>query len=90
MSRAADDHLSESEQDELALAPPAGPNASVLDKTTIRARPDESSAHGRKTAGMSSRTQPGRISSADLSVVILALAVLGASLLVLLWLLGGK
>jgi len=61
-----------------------------VDKTTIRARPDESSAPGRKLATRTKPARPGRITTADMSVVILALTVLGASLLGLLWMLGGK
>ncbi len=90
MSRAADAHLSAGEQNELASASPAPPEVGVVDKTTIRARPDESSAPGRTLAKRTKPARPGRITTADMSVVILALTVLGASLLGLLWMLGGK
>jgi pSer/pThr/pTyr-binding forkhead associated (FHA) protein len=89
MSRAADDHLSAAEQDELASAPAAVTETNVLDQPTIRARSGVSS-QGRPSAAKPKRGPSGRVTSADLSVVILALAVLGASLLVLLWMLGGK
>ncbi len=91
MSRAADAHLSESEQSELASASPEVPTSNnVLDKTTIRARADDSSSRRPRSGGKAKRARPGRITTADLSVVILALAVLSASLLGLLWMLGGK
>ncbi len=90
MSRAADAHLSDVEQNDLASASPAAQDVSVIDKTTIRARPSESTPPARKSAAKAGPARPNRITTADLSVVILALTVLGASLLGLLWMLGGK
>ena len=89
MSQTADAHLSDAEQNELASADPAAGEPSAgrtrprSDDETLTIRPPKSAVRQRST-------RPGRVTTADLGVVILALAVLGASLLGLLWMLGGK
>ena len=88
MSRAADAHLSDAEQSELASASPITSKAEA--KTTGRTGDETPTVHRQKTATRPRSVRPGRITTADMGVVILALAVLGASLLGLLWMLGGK
>ena len=88
MSRAADAHLTEAEQSELASESPKsdGPRKPPTATTeTVESRPivTKSRLEPRPTA-------IGRVTSGDMGVVILALGVLGASLLGLLWMLGGK
>jgi pSer/pThr/pTyr-binding forkhead associated (FHA) protein len=92
MSDAADDHLSELEQSELASISPAPPSAdSNLNSTVGAGDPSLPTNRTRpKRKAKSSQSRSGRVTSADMSVVILALAVLAASLLGLLWMLGGK
>ncbi len=85
ISRAADAHLSDAEQSELASAAPfatepGAPAAGSANPPNQRA----------KRPTRPAQTRSGRVTTADLGVVILALAVLGASLLGLLWMLGGK
>ena len=88
MSQSADAHLSDAEQNELASAEPAfepsaGKTRPRSDDETLTIRPPRGATRQRAA-------RPGRITTADLGVVILALTVLGASLLGLLWMLGGK
>jgi pSer/pThr/pTyr-binding forkhead associated (FHA) protein len=85
MSRAADAHLSDSEQGELASAAPFATEPNT--PSAASANPPNQRV---KRPTRPEQQRSGGVTTADLGVVILALAVLGASLLGLLWMLGGK
>lgn len=90
LSTGADAHLSDEEQSSLAAAPAAN---SAQDSPSKEAGDTTAPAITSQTRKASRRVQaprPGRLSSADFGVAILALIVMGASLLGLLWLLSGK
>jgi len=89
----ADVHLTDEEQSQLAAvhpsAPAPGPQATPkLDRGDSTA--PALAAWARRKGPPSQQSAPGRLTSADLGVAILALVVLGASLLGLLWMLSGK
>jgi pSer/pThr/pTyr-binding forkhead associated (FHA) protein len=90
MSHSADDHLTDTEQNELA-----SDSSGVIDKQRPASMANSTSAERpliitAKTLPRQHASKTGRVTSADLGVVILALVVLGASLVGLLWMLGGK
>ena len=92
----ADVHLTDEEQSSLAAAlppvsaPQAAPRLETGDATapaiSLRAR----YAIGARQRSAPTTAAPGRLTSADLGVAILALVVMGASLLGLFWMLSGK
>jgi pSer/pThr/pTyr-binding forkhead associated (FHA) protein len=92
LSAGADAHLSDEEQTSLAASLPA---MAAVGET---ARPEQGDATAPVTVTAtkphkpraSPEAAPGRVSSADMSVAILALAVMVVSLLGLLWMLSGK
>jgi hypothetical protein len=90
MSRAADAHLSDSEQGRLAAAGQVQQTGPAVPNTRDGTRADAPLQKKQRSPATKKPAQPGRVTSADWSVVILALAVLGASLLGILWMLGGK
>jgi len=93
LSTGADARLSEEEQSKLAAAAPS--RASSSPEPTVSLPADTTApalaAQARKTSrSAKAATANGRLNSADLSVAILALVVMLASLLGLLWMLSGK
>jgi len=91
MSDAVDAHLTDAEQNELASDTPKAEDPRNPAKSAT-ATADEPRSHvvtGKSTIPARADST-GRVTRADMSVVILALVVLGASLLGLLWMLGGK
>jgi pSer/pThr/pTyr-binding forkhead associated (FHA) protein len=84
----ADDHLSDQDQGDLAATcPPPRQDPGPVRAVKVGNTP---TAPGPRPAPKKPRSARGRTITADASVAILALAVLGASLLGLLWMLGGK
>jgi len=84
----ADDHLTEKDQGDLAATcPPLKQDQRPGQRTMAGKTP---TAPGPRPPPKKPRSAAGRAFSADASVAILALAVLGASLLGLLWMLGGN
>jgi pSer/pThr/pTyr-binding forkhead associated (FHA) protein len=90
LSNGADTHLSDEEQASLAASLPAAAprDAARAERADATAPVVTTKAH--KSRPNSQAPAQGRPNSGDMSVAILALAVMGASLLGLLWMLSGK
>jgi pSer/pThr/pTyr-binding forkhead associated (FHA) protein len=91
LSTGADAHLSDEEQSNLAAAAPVAGTAQEEPRQELGDTSAPALTHQGRNLPRSVRPPAvGRLSSIDLGVAILALVVIGASLLGLLWMLSGK